>query len=40
MHRLYENNDITVFWDSEKCRHAKECVHGASRILTATRGRG
>ena len=29
MHRLYENEDITVFWDSEKCRHAKECVHGS-----------
>lgn len=26
MHRLYENNDITVFWDSEKCRHEKKCV--------------
>ena len=26
MHRLYENNDISVFWDSEKCRHAKRCV--------------
>ena len=26
MHRLYENEDITVFWDSDKCRHAKVCV--------------
>ena len=33
MHRLYENNDITVFWDSEKCRHAKECVHGAPQAF-------
>ena len=29
MHRLYENKDITVFWNSEKCVHAKECVHGS-----------
>ena len=28
MHRLYENGDISVFWDSDKCRHAKECVNG------------
>ncbi len=28
MHRLYEEGDITVFWDSEKCRHAKQCVTG------------
>ena len=26
MHRLYENEDITVFWDSDKCFHAKRCV--------------
>ena len=26
MHRLYEYEDIAVFWDSEKCRHAKRCV--------------
>ena len=29
MHRLYENDEITVFWDSDKCRHAKECVNGS-----------
>ena len=27
MHRLYENEDITIFWDSDKCIHAKVCVH-------------
>ncbi len=26
MHRLYVNEDITVFWDSERCCHAKKCV--------------
>ncbi|WP_196808592.1 GNAT family N-acetyltransferase [Butyrivibrio sp. AC2005] len=29
MHRLYENDDIVVFWNSEKCFHAKRCVHGS-----------
>lgn len=29
MHRLYENEDLSVFWDSDKCRHAKMCVTGA-----------
>ena len=26
MHRLYENGDIAVFWDSDRCFHAKRCV--------------
>lgn len=29
MHRMYENEDIVVFWDSEKCFHAMQCVHGS-----------
>lgn len=29
MHRIYENQEITVFWNSEKCRHAKMCVGGS-----------
>ena len=29
MHRVYENDDIVVFWDSEKCRHARKCVEGS-----------
>ncbi len=33
MHRIYETNDITVFWDSDKCHHAKECVHGAPQAF-------
>ena len=37
MHRLYENSDITVFWDSEKCRHAKECVHGSPGVFDVNR---
>ena len=33
MHRLYENEDITVFWDSDKCRHAKVCVHQSPAVF-------
>ena len=29
MHRLYENDDLVVFWNSDKCFHAKRCVHGS-----------
>ena len=33
MHRLYENEDITVFWNSDKCRHAKRCVYGSPSVF-------
>ncbi len=33
MHRLYENEDITVFWDSDRCFHAKRCVTGAPEVF-------
>ena len=33
MHRLYENNDIVVFWNSEKCQHAAECVKGSPKTF-------
>ena len=33
MHRLYENEDITVFWDSDKCMHAKVCVHQSPTVF-------
>ncbi len=26
MHRIYENSDIVVFWNSEKCFHSRRCV--------------
>ena len=29
MHRLYENDDIVIFWNSEMCQHAAECVKGS-----------
>ena len=37
MHRLYENHDISVFWDSEKCFHAKKCVTGCPEAFDITR---
>ena len=33
MHRLYENEDLTIFWDSDKCRHAKVCVHQSPTVF-------
>ena len=33
MHRLYENEDITVFWDSDKCYHARRCVTGCPGVF-------
>ncbi len=37
MHRLYENNDISVFWDSDKCFHAKKCVTGCPEAFDITK---
>lgn len=33
MHRMYENEDIVVIWDLEKCFHAMQCVHGSLQYL-------
>ncbi len=37
MHRLYENNDIVVFSNSEKCYHAKRCVTGSPMTFDINR---
>ena len=37
MHRLYENGDISVFWNSDKCRHAKKCVTGCPEAFNINR---
>ncbi len=37
MHRTYENSDITIFWDSDKCRHAKMCVTGYPEVFEFAR---
>ena len=33
MHRLYETDDISVFWNSDKCRHARKCVTGCPEVF-------
>ena len=37
MHRMYENDDIVVFWDSEKCFHSRRCVTGSPLTFDPTR---
>ena len=37
MHRLYENKDISVFWDSDKCFHSKKCVTGCPEAFDITK---
>lgn len=29
----YSNDDITVVWDSKKCKHAAECVKNAPNVF-------
>ena len=33
MHRSYNNEDITIFWDSDKCRHAGKCITGSPDVF-------
>lgn len=28
-----ETDDIIIYWDSSKCQHAAECVHGAGHVF-------
>ena len=37
MHRTYENEDIVIFWNSEKCFHAKRCVVGSPKTFDPAR---
>ena len=37
MHRLYENNDLVVFWNSDKCFHSKKCVTGSPKTFDINR---
>ncbi len=37
MHRTYENEDIVVFWDSDRCFHAKRCVTGCPGVFVFER---
>ncbi len=31
--RKYSNDEISVFWDSAKCIHARECVKGLPQVF-------
>ena len=33
MHKTYENDDLVVFWDSDKCFHSKVCVTGCPEVF-------
>ena len=37
MHRIYENDDIAVFWNSDKCYHAKRCITGSPKTFDINR---
>lgn len=37
MHRLYENDDIVILWNSDRCQHAKACRHGSPETFDPTR---
>ena len=37
MHRLYENEEITVFWNAKHCRRAKICVNGCPEVFDIQR---
>lgn len=37
MHRTYENDDLVILWDSEKCFHAKRCVTGSPKTFDINR---
>ncbi len=37
MHRMYENKDLVVFWNSDKCYHAKRCVTGSPKTFDINR---
>lgn len=37
MHRLYENNEIVIFWNSAKCFHSKNCIQNSPKTFDITR---
>ena len=32
-YKLYKSDDINVFWKSEICQHAMECVKGNKKVF-------
>ena len=37
MHRTYIKDELIVFWDSEKCYHARRCVGSSAKIFDPQR---
>ncbi len=37
MHRLYENTDIVIFWNSAKCIHSRKCATGCPEAFDYAR---
>ena len=37
MHRTYSKDELVVFWDSEKCYHARRCVGSSAKIFDPKR---
>ena len=37
MHRTYMKDELVVFWDSEKCYHARRCVGSSAKIFDPQR---
>ena len=37
MHRLYENNEIVIFWNSDKCFHSTKCIQGSPKTFNPSR---
>ena len=37
MHRLYETNEIVIFWNSDKCFHSQNCIRNSPKTFDITR---
>ncbi len=37
MHRLYENNEIVIFWNSDKCFHSTKCIQASPKTFDVNR---
>ncbi|WP_448698701.1 (4Fe-4S)-binding protein [Mucilaginibacter sp. AW1-3] len=35
--KKYQNDDITVFWQPEKCKHSGNCVRGLQQVFDPRR---
>lgn len=37
LNKTYQNKDITVFWQPEKCQHSANCVRGLKAVFDPAR---